>query len=107
MRNAVGPVLLAAFFSVAAPTIAVTAQAAQAAADHYSVETTLVGKLLEDPAADAILKRMIPSVYNNEMFKTMGRDSTLKAIQQYEPEALSDANLAKLQAEFDKIPAKP
>jgi len=30
----------------------------------------------------------------------------LKAIQQYEPEALSDANLAKIQAELDKIPAK-
>ena len=30
----------------------------------------------------------------------------LKAIQQYEPEELSDANLEKIQAEFDKIPAK-
>lgn len=36
----------------------------------------------------------------------MGRDLTLKAIQQYEPEALSDENLAKVQAELDKIPAK-
>ena len=48
----------------------------------------------------------MPSVYNNEMFQTMGKDQTLQAIQQYEPEALSDANLAKIQAEFDKIPAK-
>jgi hypothetical protein len=79
---------------------------APAAAAHYSVETTLVGKLLDDPAAVEVLKKMIPTVYANEMFSTMGRESTLKAIQQYEPEALNDANLAKLQAEFNKIPAK-
>ncbi len=55
---------------------------------HYSVATTLVGKLLDDPAADAVLKKMIPTVYANEMFKTAGRELTLKQIQQYEPEAL-------------------
>jgi hypothetical protein len=80
--------------------------AAAAPAAHYSVETTLVGKLLDDPAANEILKKMIPTVYANEMFSTMGREATLKSIQQYEPEALNDANLAKLQAEFNKIPAK-
>jgi para-nitrobenzyl esterase len=82
------------------------ATAAAPAAAHYSVETTLVGKLLDDPAANELLKKMIPSVYGNEMFHSMGRDSTLKSIQQYEPEALSDANLAKIQAELNKIPAK-
>jgi hypothetical protein len=77
-----------------------------AAASGYSVSTTLVGKMLDDPAANAVLKKMIPTVYANEMFQTMGREITLKDIQQYEPEALSDANLAKLQAELDKLPAK-
>jgi len=72
----------------------------------YSVKSTLVGTLLDDPAANAVLKRMIPSVYGNEMFHTMGRDQTLQAIQQFEPEALSDANLAKIQAELDKLPPK-
>ena len=87
-----------------------TAAAAQAATAplpaHYSVETTLVGKLIDDPAAAAILQRLIPTVWANELFRTQGRELTLKAIQQYEPEALSDANLAKIQAEFDKIPAR-
>lgn len=81
--------------------------AAQPAAAHYSAATTKVGKLLDDPAAAKVLEKLIPSVYANEMFKTAGRDLTLKDIQQYEPEALSDANIAKIQAEFDKIPAKP
>jgi hypothetical protein len=73
---------------------------------HYSVSTTLVEKLLADPAAVAILKELIPSVYANDQFQSAGRSLTLKDIQQYEPEALSDANLAKIQAAFEKIPAK-
>jgi hypothetical protein len=101
-------VLILAALTAATPAVltrAIGAEAAAAAA-HYSVETTLVGKMLDDPAVNALLKKMIPSVYSNEMFQSMGRDLTLKAIQQYEPEALSDENLAKLQAELDKIPAK-
>ena len=101
-------VLILAALTAATPAVltrAIGAEAAAAAA-HYSVETTLVGKMRDDPAVNALLKKMIPSVYNNEMFQSMGRDLTLKAIQQYEPEALSDENLAKLQAELDKIPAK-
>lgn len=73
---------------------------------HYSVSTTLVEKLLADPAAVAILKELIPTVYANDQFQSAGRALTLKDIQQYEPEALSDENLAKIQAAFDRIPAK-
>jgi para-nitrobenzyl esterase len=86
------------------PAAAQETKTAQAA--HYSVNETLVGQLLDDPAAAAILKKLIPTVYANDLFQTSGRDLTLRAIQQYEPEALSDANLAKIQAEFDKIPAR-
>ena len=72
----------------------------------YSVATTKVAVLLDDPAAAAILKELIPTVYANEMFQTMGRDQTLQNIQQYEPAALSDENLAKIQAAFDKLAKK-
>lgn len=104
MHKNIRSLVLAALASGALSMIG-PAVAADAAA-HYSVETTLVGKMLDDPAANALLAKMIPTVYANEMFKTSGRELTLKAIQQYEPEALSDANLAKVQAELDKIPAK-
>lgn len=84
-----------------------TAQAQnQAQAGHYSVTATPVGTLLDDPAAAAILKRLIPTVYGNDMFQTMGRPQTLKAVQQYEAEALRDEVLAQIQAEFDRLPAK-
>lgn len=94
----------AAFMIPATGAVAQSASAPKAA--HYSVETTLVETLLADPAAVEILKRLIPTVYSNDQFQSAGRSLTLKAIQQYEPDALSDANLAKIQAEFDKIPAK-
>ena len=81
------------------------AAVAQAAPAHYSVAETKVAKLIDDPEAAAILQKLIPTVWANEMFHTMGRDLTLKDIQQYET-VLSDEKLAEIQAEFDKIPAK-
>lgn len=80
-------------------------QDAQAEAEHkaYSVSETQVGTLLDDPEAAAILERLIPTVYANEMFQTMGRTQTLRAIQQYEPAVLTDEKLAEIQAEFAKL----
>jgi para-nitrobenzyl esterase len=72
---------------------------------RYSVTETQVGTLLDDPAAAAILRELIPTVFANEMFQTMGRSQTLAAIQQYEPAELTDEKLAQIQAEFDKLAA--
>ncbi|MFC3097202.1 hypothetical protein [Alteraurantiacibacter palmitatis] len=72
-------------------------------ARNYSVETTPVGTLLDDPEAAAILQRLIPAVYANEMFQSLGRPNTLRGVQQYEPATLTNAKLAEIQAEFDKL----
>jgi hypothetical protein len=112
MRKTLGTLIVAGLLAAAAPAMAADAPAAAAAAipaataGHYSVKETQVGKMLDDPAANELLKKMIPGVYGNEMFHTMGRDNTLQGIQQFEPEALSDAVLAKVQAELNKLPAK-
>jgi hypothetical protein len=109
MGKNLGIWVVAALTAVATPILITPALAAEPAATqpaHYSVSTTLVGQLLDDPATNALLKKMIPTVYANEMFQSAGRELTLQAIQQYEPEALSDANLAKLQEELNKIPVK-
>ena len=109
MRKSIRVLALAFLAAATVTTMAPSAFAADASAAkpaHYSVSTTLVGTLLDDPAAAAVLMKLIPTVYANPMFKADGRTLTLQAIQQYEPEALSDANLAKIQAELDKIPAK-
>jgi hypothetical protein len=109
MRKVLPFLVLAALAAGVLPMSVAPTRAADSPAPapaHYSVEKTHVGQMLDDPAADAILKALIPTVYANEMFKSAGRDLTLRDIQQYEPDALSDANLAKIQAELDKIPAK-
>jgi hypothetical protein len=109
MRKSIAVLVLSALAAGAMTTVVVPALAAEgatAASAHYSVETTLVGRMLDDPTANALLKKLIPTVYANEMFQTAGRELTLKSIQQYEPEALSDKNLEKIQAELNKIPVK-
>jgi hypothetical protein len=53
----------------------------------------------------AILKQLIPIVWGDEPFRSQGRDLTLKDIRQYE-RGLTDEMLAKIHAEFDKVPAK-
>ena len=78
-------------------------EAAQSAA--YSVESTQVAVLLDDPEAAAILERLIPTVYANELFQTMGRSQTLRSIQQYEPLVLNDEKLAEIQMAFDELHA--
>jgi D-alanyl-D-alanine dipeptidase len=106
MRKAHLGLVMAALITGALPAMIVTAVAADAAAPaHYSVSTTLIGKLLDDPAAAAVIKKLAPTAFANDMFHTQGRELTLKAVQQYEPE-FTDENLAKIQAEFDKLPAK-
>lgn len=74
-------------------------------APRYSVTATKNGTLIDDPAAAAILKEKIPTIWANDMFQSLGRDITLKEVQQFEP-TLTDAKLAEIQAELDKLPAK-
>lgn len=104
MRKTLMVVALASV-AAASPMLAAPAFAQAAQPAHYSVTDTLVGKLIDDPAAAAILQKLIPTVWANEMFQSLGRELTLKAIQQYET-VLTDQKLAEIQAEFDKIPAK-
>lgn len=108
MRKTFIAMALASLAGGTIPMLASVAFADEAAAPvvaHYSVATTKAGALIDDPAAAAILKALIPTVWGNEMFQSQGRNLTLKDIQQYEP-VLTDEMLARIQAEFDKIPVK-
>lgn len=80
-------------------------QEAAKTAEHYSVETTTIGTMLDDPEAAAILERIIPTVYANDMFRTMGRPNTLQTAAQYESD-LTEAKMAEIQAAFDELAAK-
>jgi hypothetical protein len=105
MRRTLIAMALASLAGAGLPMLTAPAFAQAAQPAHYSVTETPVAKLIDDPAAAAILQKLIPTVWANEMFQSAGRELTLKAIQQYEA-VLTDAKLAEIQAEFDKIPAK-
>ncbi|AKH41377.1 hypothetical protein WYH_00314 [Croceibacterium atlanticum] len=97
-------IALGALAVLAIPQAPLAAQdSEQSAQGPYSVAETPVGTLLDDPEASAILEKLIPTVFANEMFQTMGRNQTLKAIQQYEPASLTDEKLAEIQAAFDQL----
>jgi para-nitrobenzyl esterase len=105
MRTIVSAALFAA---LAAPVglIAMPAFAdAPAPAAKYSVETTDLGTLMDDPAAKAVLEKHLPGLVGNAQIQ-MARGMTLKALQQYAGDMLTDGRLADVQYDLDKLPAK-
>jgi para-nitrobenzyl esterase len=88
-----------------APAPAAAAPAVAPGAAGYSVADTELGALLDDPAAKALLDKYLPGLSSNEQID-MARSMTLKSLQQYKPDVLTDAALAALQADLSKLPAK-
>lgn len=77
---------------------------AQAAA--YSTTTTTIGTLLDDPATRAILDKHIPGMSTNAQVD-MARGMTLKDVQPFSPDAVTDKVLADIDVDLAKLkPAK-
>jgi para-nitrobenzyl esterase len=102
-------VALAAALALATTSTAALAQTAPApataAAGHYASASTPLGTLLDDPAAKAVLVKYIPDTVSNPQID-MARGMTLKDMQQYAPDTLTDATLAKIDADLANLPSK-
>ena len=100
---------LIAFAAALALTPAIaSAQAAApaaAAAGRYSTDNTTIGEIMADPAAKAVVDKHVPGMLANDQIE-MAKDMTLKQLQQYSPDNLSDKTLGDIDAEFAKLPAK-
>jgi len=73
------------------------------AADAPNVETTPIADLAANPVTKAILDKDIPMLTSHpafDQFKAM----TLKALQPISQGALTDAQIAAVQADLDKLP---
>jgi hypothetical protein len=79
--------------------------AAEKAAAAYSVETSSIGDLLDNPAAKAILDKHLPGATENPQFE-MARPMTLRAVQQFAPDQFTDERLSKIEADLKALPAK-
>ena len=92
--------------AIAAEPATTAAPAAPAAATpatpKYTTADTEIGTLLDDPAARAILDKLVPEMTSNDQID-MARAMTLKSIQAYAPDDLTDELLAKIDAEFAKL----
>ena len=104
MRKTMMALVLASVSAPATLMLATPALAQAAQGERYSVSETPAGKMIDDPAAAAVLQKHIPTIWANSMFQSAGRELTLKAIQQFEP-SLTEEKLAEIQADLDKLPA--
>jgi hypothetical protein len=103
MRSLIVAIVLAASF-VFAPAMAQTTNQSSAHAAYSTAETDL-GTLLDDPAARAVLEEHVPSLINNSQIE-MARSMTLKGLQQYAADTVTDAALAAIDADLAKLAKK-
>jgi hypothetical protein len=99
--------ILVAVLVFAAPIVGAIAQAppAPAPAQHYTTSTTDIGTLIDDPAAHAIVDKRLPGVLSGDQID-MARSMTLKAVQQFAADQITDQALADIDAELAKLQPK-
>lgn len=102
MKKFVIAAALAAAF--AAPAYAADPAPATAPAPAYSTATTDIGTLLDNPATKAVIDKHMPGFSGNPQID-MARSMTLKQIQQFAGDQITDEVLAKVDADLAKIPA--
>ncbi len=88
-----------AIAAVATPALATEAPAAVA---KYTTAGSTMGDLLDNPAAKAVLEKHLPDLVSNPQM-AMARALTLKQIQGYAGDAVSDEVLAKIDADLAQI----
>lgn len=99
------PVVAIAQPATTAPTPAATAAPATAN-QPLSTSTTAIGTLLDNPAARAVLVRHLPELVASEQI-AMARGMTLRVVQAYAPDMITDAKLAQIDQELAQLPAQP
>lgn len=75
------------------------------AAPPLSTATTTIGEILDTPAAKAVVDRHLPSVFANSQIR-MARPLTLKGLQRFAKDTVSDSALAAIDKDFAALPAK-
>lgn len=106
MRKLIVSVLAAAAVAMGgSAAYAGDAPAAAAAKPAYSTADTPLGDMLDDPAAKAVLQKHLPDVVNGDGID-MARGMTLKTLQNYAADQVTDAKLAAIDADLAKLAGK-
>ncbi len=89
----------------AAEATQASSRAATPAAAAYSTGETDIGTLLDNPDTKAVLQKHMPGFADNPQIE-MARSMTLKQIQGFAGDAITDEALAKVDADLAKLPAR-
>lgn len=90
----------------AAPAAAAPAATPAPAKGFYNTTDTTIGDLLDNPDTKAVLAKYLPQLVNDSNGQIdQARGMTLRGIQQYAPDMLTDKVLNDIDAELAKIPA--
>jgi hypothetical protein len=89
-------------FALPAVTLADASTASKTVA--YSTADTDIGTILDTPALRAIVDKHLPGFSSGDQID-MARSMTLKAIQQFAADTITDKALADIDAEFAKVSA--
>lgn len=74
------------------------------AAPTLSVATTTIGEILDNPAAKAVVDKRLPGVLANPQIK-MARPLTLKGLQRFASDKVSDSALSAIDKDFATLSA--
>lgn len=88
----------------AVPAHAADPAPAAAAAPAYSTAESSIGTLLDNPATKAVIDKHMPGFSGNPQID-MARAMTLKQVQQFAGDQMTDEVLARIDADLAKIPA--
>ena len=96
------PIAAAAILSIsfAASTVVAAGEAAASA-----TSTVTIGEFIDNPKLKPILDKYLPGFSANEQVN-MARGMTLRSIQSFSPDTLTDDALGKIDAEVAKLPAQ-
>jgi hypothetical protein len=74
-------------------------------AAKFTTTDTPIGDILDNPAAKAVVAKYLPDMMANDQVQ-MARGMTLKAVQQYSADTVTDKALAEIDGDFLKLAKK-
>lgn len=81
------------------------AAVALASPPAFSTATSTIGEILDDPAAKAVVEKHLPKVFTNPRIR-MARPLTLKGLQRFAKDGVSDGALTAIDKDFAGLAAK-
>jgi hypothetical protein len=104
MKTAIVALLLGAALTTMPAHAEEKAPPAEAAKPAFSSSATTIGDILDNADAKAVVEKHLPGFSSHPQID-MARSFTLKAVQGFQPELITDEILAKIDADFAAMAA--